>query len=213
MIVLEHISKSYEGKVILSDFSLCVNKNEFITIEGASGSGKTTLLNIIGLLDRPDGGTITVSDIQNPKLKESTYLRRYVLGYVFQNYVLMNNETVRNNLLISKAYNKAFSEALMLDSIKKVGLDSSILEKKVYQLSGGEQQRVSIARVMLKPCEIVLADEPTGNLDSKNKTIIISLLHELRNSGKTIICATHDAELSHRADKVIKIDLEDKKNE
>ena len=96
------------------------------------------------------------------------HLRRYTWGYIFRNYVLMDNETVFINLLISKAYNNKFSEAMLIDTLESVGLDATILNKKVYQLSG-EQQRIAISRVMLKPCEIVLADKPTGNLDNLNK--------------------------------------------
>lgn len=146
---------------------------------GSSGSGKTTALNLIGLLEKPDHGNVEVAGYVNPNKKETMHLRRYTLGYTFRNYVLMDNETVFINLLISKAYNNKFSEAMLIDTLESVGLDATILNKKVYQLSGGEQQRIAIARVMLKLCEIVLADEPTGNLDNLNKEVIVSLFRQL----------------------------------
>ncbi len=205
MIILDKINKSFDGKRILSNFSLDIKKNEFISIVGSSGSGKTTLLNIIGLLDRPDDGVVKLFNYENPTPKTIMHLRRHKLGYIFQNYVLMNNETVHQNLLISKTYNKSFDYETMMAALDKVGLNSSFLEKKIYQLSGGEQQRVSIARVLLKPAEIILADEPTGNLDDNNKKIIISLLHEMKNSGKIVICATHDQEISSQSDRVIQL--------
>ncbi len=138
--------------------------------------------------------------------REAMYLKRHTLGYVFQNYVLMDNETVYKNLLISKAYNDDFNKEMLINTLEAVGLDSTFLNKKVYQLSGGEQQRVAIARVMLKPCEIILADEPTGNLDSLNKKVIVSLFRQLQNLGKTIVCVTHDKEIANKSDRIIKID-------
>ena len=207
MIKLNDINKSFDGKLILSNFSVNIKRNEFISIIGPSGSGKTTLLNIIGMLDKPDDGSVKVLDYENPGVKDIMFLRRNKFGYIFQNYVLMNNETVRKNLLISKAYNKNFNDEVMIKTLEKVGLSESDLGKKVYQLSGGEQQRVCIARVMLKPCEIILADEPTGNLDKKNKEIVISLLHELKKCGKTVICVTHDQDIARESDRIIEIPL------
>ncbi len=132
-------------------------------------------------------------------------LRRYTIGYIFQNYVLMENETVYTNLLISKTYNKNFSEEMLKTTLEKVGLDSTYLNRKVYKLSGGEQQRLAIARVMLKPCEMILADEPTGNLDSLNKKRILSLFRQLQSLGKTIVCVTHDKEFADSSDRIIEL--------
>lgn len=205
MIKLENINKSFENNKVLSDLSIGIKKGEFVSIVGASGSGKTTLLNIIGLIDKADSGSVELFEYKNPSKREIMQLRRYKLGYIFQNYLLMNNETVEKNLLLSKAYNELFTEELMINALGEVGLDQSFLDKKVYQLSGGEQQRIAIARVMLKKCEVILADEPTGNLDKKNREVIISLLHDLRESGKTIICATHDHDVADKSDRIISI--------
>lgn len=205
MIELKSISKSFDGKSVLSNFSIHIEENEFVSIVGKSGSGKTTLLNIISLLDAPDEGTVEILGYQNPKSKEVMKLRRENLGYIFQNYVLMDNETVLTNLLLSTAYAKDFDKNKLSEALELVGLDKSFLKKKVYQLSGGEQQRVAIARIILKPCDIILADEPTGNLDEFNKNIILSLFHQLKDMGKTIICVTHDQEIANCSDRVINL--------
>ncbi|MDG0767187.1 ATP-binding cassette domain-containing protein [Bacillus halotolerans] len=205
MIELKSISKSFDGKAVLSNFSIHIEENEFVSIVGKSGSGKTTLLNIISLLDYPDEGEVVILGYENPKSKEVMKLRRENLGYIFQNYVLMDNETVLTNLLLSTAYAKDFDKNKLSEALEMVGLDKSFLKKKVYQLSGGEQQRVAIARIILKPCDIILADEPTGNLDEYNKNIILSLFHQLKEMGKTIICVTHDPEIANCSDRVINL--------
>lgn len=205
MIDIRHINKSFDGNMILNNFSLSIKQNEFVTIMGASGSGKTTILNLLGCLDKPDSGIIEVNGIKNPNTKQIKQLRRYHFGYIFQNYFLMNNETVRTNLQVSKAYSKDFSEDKMVSALKRVGLEPNALDKKVFQLSGGEQQRVSIARVILKPSTIIFADEPTGNLDEKNKNLILELLQDLKKEGKTIVCVTHDPEVAKQSDRIIEI--------
>lgn len=205
MIDIRHINKSFDGNMILNNFSLSIKQNEFVTIMGASGSGKTTILNLLGCLDKPDSGIIEVNGIKNPNTKQIKQLRRYHFGYIFQNYFLMNNETVRTNLQVSKAYSKDFSEDKMVSALKRVGLEPNALDKKVFQLSGGEQQRVSIARVILKPSTIIFADEPTGNLDEKNKNLILELLQDLKKEGKTIVCVTHDPEVASQSDRIIEI--------
>lgn len=205
MIELEHVHKEFNGRTVLTGVSLKIERNEMISFIGPSGAGKSTLLNIMGMLDTPDKGIVHIFNYSNPK-KKATYLRRYVLGYVFQNFFLTNNETVKTNLLLSVKYNKSFSLPQLGHVLERVGLDPAILNQKVYQLSGGEQQRVAIARVMLKPCEIIFADEPTGNLDEENKRQIISLLCELKQMGKTIICVTHDQEIANRSDRVMSIE-------
>lgn len=206
MIELRNISKKFGERIIFENFSLKIKKGEFVCIMGKSGVGKTTLLNLIALLDKPDSGDVVIGLHTNPNKKVSMDLRRNVLGYIFQNYLLMDNETVKKNLLISKTYNKNFSEKFMNETLNRLGMDKNILNKKVYQLSGGEQQRIAISRVILKPHELVLADEPTGNLDIENKKIIMSLFKELKEKGKTIVCVTHDKELANNADRIITIE-------
>lgn len=200
---LDNISKSYRDKVVLDHFCLEVEKGEFIIITGQSGCGKSTLLNIVGLLDKPDQGQLILfneSDVK-PFSKRAEKLLKNKIGYLFQNYALIENETVYNNLhfVIRNPWdkNKKIKEVL-----QQVGLDH-FEQKKIYQCSGGEQQRVAIARLLLKPCELILADEPTGSLDQYNKEKIMELLKGFHNQGKTIVLVTHDESIIQYASKVI----------
>lgn len=213
MIELTNINKSFDKRLILSNISLHIKKNEFVCITGESGTGKTTLLNIIGLLDKPDSGEINLFGKTNFSRRNILKLRRNFFGYIFQDFLLIQDETVKENINISKKYNKKVSVKDINDVLNKVRLDESYLNKKVCYLSGGEQQRVAIARMMLKSYELVLADEPTGNLDSKNKKEVIEILKDLKKSGKTIICVTHDKEVYDSADRVINLDDLQYKNE
>ncbi|WP_018924060.1 ABC transporter ATP-binding protein [Salsuginibacillus kocurii] len=205
MIELNRITKSFGDEIIFNNFSLHVEKNEFVAILGKSGSGKTTLLNLMGSLEKPDSGTISIMGVTNPFGKKLMLLRRYNIGYIFQHYFLLENETVYENLKMGAIYNKKIDKDRIDKIITEVGLEPSFLDKKVYKLSGGQQQRVAFARIMLKPCEIILADEPTGNLDTNNKELIISLLNHLKDSGKTIICVTHDKEVATNSDRILDI--------
>lgn len=205
MIQLLNISKKYDKKIVLSNISMSINKNEFVCITGESGAGKTTLLNIIGLLEKPDSGELILDGKQHFREKEIRKLRRVFFGYVFQDYLLLLDKTVQENLYISKYKNKKINTQSMDEVMKKVGLDSTYLNKKVYYLSGGEKQKVAIARMMLKEYELVLADEPTGNLDYKNKMEIIDIFKNMKKAGKTIICVTHDQEVANAADRVINL--------
>lgn len=203
MIELKDICKSFGDHVVLKNFSLKINDNEFIAIIGESGAGKTTILNMISMIDKPDSGSISINGENSFSKKDIQNLRRYVFGYIFQNYALIENDTVKENLLLSKKYRKNFKEKELEESLEKVGISKEYLGHKVCELSGGEQQRIAIARTMLKPCEIILADEPTGNLDTSNKEKIIHLFKELKKEGKTIVCVTHDEEMAKSADRII----------
>ena len=209
MIKLSNVYKSFDNRTILSNLNLSVQKNEYICITGESGAGKTTLLNLIGLLDKPDSGEISINGKTQFSSKDISKLRRNFFGYIFQDFLLMDNKTVQANLEISKNISKYSKENYDQKNVHKilqmVGLDSSYLSKKVCHLSGGEQQKISIARMLLKPCELVLADEPTGNLDCKNKNEIIEIFKELKKNGKTIICVTHDADVAQSADRIINL--------
>lgn len=205
MIKLTNISKYFDERNILSNISLSIDENEFICITGESGTGKTTLLNIIGLLDKPDRGEVSLLNKKSFSRKDILEFRRNFFGYIFQDYLLIQDKTVRENINISKRYNNKIRESDINVALNKVNLSRDYLDKKVCYLSGGEQQRVAIARVMLKPYKLILADEPTGNLDHKNKKEIIQILKEIKNSGKTIICVTHDKDVSDAADRIINL--------
>ena len=204
MIELKDICKSFGDHVVLKNFSLKINKNEFIAIIGESGAGKTTILNMISMIDKPDSGSISINGENSFSKKDIQNLRRYVFGYIFQNYALIENDTVKENLLLSKKYRKNFKEKELEESLEKVGISKEYLGHKVCELSGGEQQRIAIARTMLKPCEIILADEPTGNLDSKNSHELLSLFRDLNiNDGVSILMVTHDAFTASYAHRIL----------
>ncbi|MBZ6006433.1 ABC transporter ATP-binding protein [Paraclostridium bifermentans] len=205
MIKLTNINKSFDERVVLSNVSLSIKKNEFVCIIGESGVGKTTLLNIIGLLDKADNGEVNLCGKTKFSRKDILELRRNFFGYIFQDFLLMQDETVEDNIKISKKYNKELTKKDIEEVMEKVRLNNSYLNKRVCYLSGGEQQKVAIARMMLKPYELVLADEPTGNLDEKNKREVIEIFKDIKKSGKTIVCVTHDKDVSDSADRVINL--------
>lgn len=205
MIQLLNINKRFGEKIVLSDVSLSVNRGEFVCITGKSGVGKTTLLNIMGLLEKPDSGEVILDGKNHFNKKDILKLRRVFFGYIFQDFLLLTDKTVEENIRISKHKSKK-TDNTVDEIVKKAGLDSSYLSKKVYCLSGGEQQKVAIARMMLKPYEMVLADEPTGNLDHKSKMEVINIFKNIKDEGKTIICVTHDREVADSADRIIKLD-------
>lgn len=205
MIKLSNIHKSFKEQVVLNDFSLEVNQGEFVVIAGPSGSGKSTLLNIIGLVDVADQGDYELFDYKNvkPYSSKATKLLRLSIGYLFQNYGLVNDFTVKQNMDIAVHYAKTKDkETAIMDALLTVGLNN-MDKKKVYQLSGGEQQRLAIARLLVKPCHLILADEPTGNLDDVNKDIVLKLLRLMQKAGKTVIVVSHDAEMIEQADRVV----------
>ena len=209
MIKLMNISKKFDDHIIFNNFSLHINDQEMIAITGASGSGKTTLLNIIGLLETADSGKIIIDNQSNIKTNTalSNKIIREKICYLFQNFALVDDESVDYNLNLALEYRKGSKKEkleLKENALKMVGLNG-YLNKKIYTLSGGEQQRISIARAILKPNKIILADEPTGSLDDHNKLIIIDLLKYLKSLGKTIVIATHDNYLANCCDRVIKI--------
>lgn len=205
MIKLANVNKSFDRRIVLSNISLSINKNEFICITGESGIGKTTLLNIIGLLDKPDTGEMSLQGKTHFSRKDILQLRRNFFGYIFQDFLLIQDETVSENINISRQYNKQITDKDIKNIMEKVKLNVNYLDKKVCYLSGGEQQKVAIARMMLKPYELLLADEPTGNLDYQNKKDIVEIFKDIKKSGKTIICVTHDKEVSDAADRIINL--------
>lgn len=193
---LENVCKSYGTKQVLTNFSLTVKEGDFISIMGASGSGKTTLLNLIGMLDTPDAGCVSILGYDNPVCSSLNILRlrRTEIAYLFQNYGLIENETVKENLNLASHFQKitkAQKREKYAKALSEVGL-AGYETRKVFTLSGGEQQRVALAKVIIKSPKLILADEPTGSLDPQNRNAILSLLNKLNHEGKTIIVVTHD---------------------
>ena len=199
-----NITKAFNNEAVISDFNLKIEKGDFVAITGESGKGKTTILNMLGLLEKPDFGEIVVEGAQNLKRKEIMMAQRKKFGYLFQNYALIENETVEANLKIALEYRKDVDkQSLIKEALYFVNLNPAMLKKKIYQLSGGEQQRIAIARLYLKESDYVFADEPTGNLDAKNRDIVFELLKKLNESGKAVVYVTHDLELAKQAKKHI----------
>jgi len=195
-IILENICKRFSEKIIFTNFSLEVDKGEYLSIMGESGKGKTTLLNIIGMIDTPDSGAVTICGHKNPNFSShyAVNLRRYDISYLFQNCGLIDTETVENNLKIAlyfKKVSKGEKKNLIKDALSRVGL-KGYERRKIFTLSGGEQQRVALAKIIVKSPQIILADEPTGNLDQKNRNYVLEILDSLNSEGKTVIVVTHD---------------------
>lgn len=202
MIELININKSFGDKVLFDDYNLKIKRGEFVIISGDSGSGKTTLLNMIGALEKVDAGQIKVNGIDILNKRNQLKYYRNTVGFLFQNFVLLEDKTVYQNLNIIRKNNR--SGLSIEEALKKVGLEDCI-NSKVYTLSGGEQQRVALARLMIKKCTLILADEPTGSLDRKNAERVLSILKQLNKEGVTIIIVTHNDELKEKVDRIIEL--------
>lgn len=202
ILTIENVNKSFGDHHVLNNMNLEVNQGSFVVLTGPSGSGKSTFLNIVGLLDKHDSGTITYFGVSNPKpfSKQATKLLQTKIGYLFQNFALIESKTVEQNLMVAlefvKGINKKEKIAEILEYVDLKGFE----KKKISQCSGGEQQRIAVARLMLKPCELILCDEPTGSLDYENRQNIISLLKKLQKDGKTILIVSHDPEVIQEAE-------------
>lgn len=213
MITLNSLSKIYRTDeietVALENVNLTVERGEFLSIMGPSGCGKSTLLNIMGLLDAPTMGMVEINGIRTEgmKDKELAVFRNKTLGFVFQSFHLINSLNVMDNVELPLLYRRmAGSERKRLaqEVLEKVGL-SHRMRHFPTQLSGGQCQRVAIARAIIGNPEIILADEPTGNLDSKSTIEIMNILKDLHKSGRTVIIITHDDEIANQVDRVVRI--------
>ena len=193
---LRDVSKIYESVNALSNINLKVKKGDWIAIMGSSGSGKTTMMNIIGCMDRPSNGQVLIDgvDISKESQKNLTNIRREKIGLIFQQFHLISYLTALENVMVAQYYHSMIDEKEALEALKKVGLGDRA-KHLPSQLSGGEQQRVCIARALINNPEIILADEPTGNLDEANEIMVIEILKQLNKEGATIIVVTHDPEV------------------
>ena len=208
MIELQHIWKQFGSRIIFSDLNLNFQSGMVYALIGDSGCGKTTLLNMLAKLETFDKGEIIYKGKSLTSLKNEEFYRNE-LGYLFQNFGLLESQTIRENLelgLIGKKQNKKQEkERLLLQALQAVRLDYLSLNQKIYELSGGEAQRIALAKIILKNPPLVLADEPTASLDPKNSKEIMEILLELRNANRTIIIATHNPSIWKMADQVIRL--------
>ena len=207
VVKLENITMRYGAKTVLSRFNLAVEKGEFLCLMGESGAGKSTLLNMIGLLEKPTIGTVNIFGKKGllPSSLAANNLRREKIGFLFQNYGLIDNEDIDYNLGVvrEKQLSRVEFNRRKNGVLHDLGLDSITTNTKVYKLSGGEQQRVALARLVLKNPELILCDEPTGSLDMGNAEMVINLLLKMNQGGKTVILVTHDPRIAEKASRVI----------
>ncbi|MGC8558179.1 MAG: ABC transporter ATP-binding protein [Nitrososphaeria archaeon] len=212
-VLLDNVKKVYPGAagtVALNGINLKIAEGEFISIVGPSGSGKSTLLNVIGTLDKPTSGRIFIGgkDITGMKDDELSVIRNVHIGFIFQSYNLVNRLSAIENVylpLVVRGVSSAERNRLAMESLSAVGMGTKA-HSKPTELSGGEQQRVAIARALVTNPTMILADEPTGNLDSKNAENIMKLLTEInRTMSKTIIMVTHNIDLARMTDKIIRL--------
>lgn len=213
LIEIKNIFKIYNtgyAKVYaLSDVSLNINRGDFTAIIGKSGSGKSTLMNILGCLDVPTSGKYFLDGEEISKLSERklSYIRNKVIGFIFQSFNLVPTMTALENVELPLIYRKTEKKkrhTLAVSALEMVGL-SERMNHRPFELSGGQQQRVAIARAIATEPPLILADEPTGNLDAGSSDEIMRILSELHNSGKTVVIITHDNSIAAMADKRIEI--------
>jgi putative ABC transport system ATP-binding protein len=213
IIHLESIIKNYypgtEVVQALRSISLDINKNEYVTIMGPSGSGKSTLMNIIGCLDTPTSGTYIINGNDASKLVDNQLaeIRNKEIGFVFQTFNLLPRYSALENVMLPLVYAgvpKPERLKRAINALESVGL-ADRMEHKPNELSGGQRQRVSLARAMVNNPAIILADEPTGNLDSKTSVDIMALFREIHNNGNTIILVTHEENIAKHAHRIIRL--------
>jgi putative ABC transport system ATP-binding protein len=207
MIAARNLIKRYDDKTCaLNNVSFDIREGEWATIMGASGSGKTTLLNLVGCLDTPTSGSLRINGVDVTKLKknERAGFRRENVGWVFQQFHLIPHLSALENVMIAQYFHSIEDEDEARDALSRVGLGHR-LSHLPSQLSGGEQQRVCIARALINEPKVILADEPTGNLDEKNEVHILDIFRKLHREGTTLLIVTHNPEIGEIGERVIRI--------
>ena len=225
IIETHHISRIYKmGDTVvnaLQDISISIDKGEYVAFMGPSGSGKSTLMNIVGCLDSPTSGTYSLNNhlVSEMTENELAEIRNKEIGFVFQTFNLLPRASALENValpLVYAGYNKSERSEIAMEALESVGL-ADRHHHKPNELSGGQRQRVAIARALVNKPSIILADEPTGNLDTKNSYGIMSLFQDLHDRGNTIIMVTHEDDIAHYAHRIIRLRdglvESDKKNE
>ena len=208
MFRLENISKQYNEEVVLKNINFNIEQNGIYSIVGPSGSGKTTLLRILGLLIKPTDGKIIFNneDVTNLKLDQTANYRREDISFILQNFGLLDELTVKENIYLIKNFMKIDNIDKEIEKYFKIAnLDLDILKKYPHQISGGQKQRVAIVRALIKKSKIILADEPTGNLDKNNTNSIFDVLKKI-SKDKIVIIITHDNEIAKKTDKIFELE-------
>ncbi|MCI6260306.1 ABC transporter ATP-binding protein [Pyramidobacter sp. SM-530-WT-4B] len=201
---LKDVSKIYGDLHALSHINLTVNEGEWLSIMGPSGSGKTTMLNVIGCMDTPSEGGVILdgADISRESAANLTKIRRDKIGLIFQQFHLISYLSALENVMVAQYYHSMPDEKEAMEALEKVGLGQRAHHLPT-QLSGGEQQRVCIARALINSPRILLGDEPTGNLDEENERIVVDIFHRLHDEGVTLVVVTHDPEVGDVAQRKI----------
>ena len=204
VVCLEKVTKEYGEVAALRDIDMTITQGELVAIMGPSGSGKTTLLNIIGCMDKPTSGTVVIDGVDTSVLsnRELTEVRRQKIGLVFQQFHLIPHLSATENVMLAQYYHSLPDRREARRALERVGLKDRAGHYP-HQLSGGEQQRVCVARALINYPSIILADEPTGNLDEENEKVVIGLFEELHAEGHTVILVTHDAEIGRLTQRII----------
>ncbi len=210
---VQHVKKIYQSRFkagqveALKDIHFSVEKGEYVAIMGESGSGKSTLLNILAMLDKPTQGKVLLNglDMQSIKNKEASAFRREKLGFVFQDFNLLDTLTVKDNVLLPLVLSRVAVKEMdkrVLDVLNQLEI-ATLRDKMPYEISGGQQQRVAVARAIITNPEILLADEPTGSLDSKSSATLLDVFDHINETGQTILMVTHSTAAASRAKRVL----------
>ena len=204
LLELKDVYKIYGDLHALDNVNFKVEKGEWVSIMGPSGSGKSTMMNIIGCMDKPTKGSVLLDgvDIAKENAKNLTNIRRDKIGLIFQQFHLVNYLTALENVMLAQYYHSITDEKEAMEALDRVGL-ADRAKHLPSQLSGGEQQRVCVARALINQPEIILADEPTGNLDDANEEVVVELFRKLHSEGTTLIVVTHDIEVAEVAQRMI----------
>jgi putative ABC transport system ATP-binding protein len=205
-VVIESLTKTYGSLRAVDALSFRIERGEWVALMGPSGSGKTTLINILGGLDTLTSGRVVVDDVDLAKLTENQLVRYRAekIGFVFQQFHLVPYLTALENVMLAQYFHSVTDEAQAAQALHRVGLGDRLTHLPA-QLSGGEQQRVAIARALINQPKLILADEPTGNLDEANEAIVLEIFRELHSSGHTILMVTHDPDIARQADRRIEL--------
>jgi putative ABC transport system ATP-binding protein len=203
---LQDVFKKYSNVAALQSISITIEQNEWVAVMGPSGSGKSTLLNLIGGLDHPTAGEVIVEgeEISQLSPKQLAVFRREKVGFIFQQFYLVPYLTAVENVMLAQYFHSMTDEQEAAAALQRVGLGDRA-QHLPSQLSGGEQQRVCIARALINHPRLILADEPTGNLDAENERNVLELLAELHREGHAIIVVTHTPHIGKRAEKIIRL--------
>jgi putative ABC transport system ATP-binding protein len=201
---LQNVSRVFDNVHALEQIDLQVAKGEWLAIMGPSGSGKTTLMNIVGCMDKPTSGSVVLDgiDISKGSARGLTTIRRDRIGLIFQQFHLVSYLTALENVMVAQYYHSIPDQAEALEALERVGL-AARAKHLPSQLSGGEQQRVCIARALINHPSLILADEPTGNLDEANEHIVLEIFQTLHEQGSTLVVVTHDPEVAEMAERTV----------